>query len=490
MRAPPNAAADASSRRAPGVPLLVALSSLGTVLAPLNSTMVAVALPEIRHEFSLSHAAVGWLISGYLIAMAVTQPIGGRLGDQIGRARVYRGGLLAFLALSLALSFSPNFAVLVALRIAQAIAGAVLIPNGMALLRVHAPARQLGRLNGINGAVVSFAAAAGPLIGAATLAVGSWRWLFPLSVPCIAVALLLLRGLDEPPPERTARAPIDWPGTAAFVGVLIALTFQLEAVRGDGGAWMTTAGWIALAALSALFVWRQQVSASPAAEWRLFRSRSFAGATAYVLLTNLSMYTTLLMVPFFVRDVQDRGAALAGLLLGAMSVLVAVVAPISGRLADEHGRRPAALAGAAIMLGGAIMLLAGMRADVPTAYLALCLAVLGLGLGAGVGAANTAAIEAAPRSLAGSASGTSSMMRYLGSIVGAGILAGVLGEGSSAGDITTFRFVVGAVIATAALAVVAAAFIHTFPRPEFEAAEAEEPGLRSAARERAATEPA
>ena len=71
------------------VPLLIAVSSLGAVLAPLNSTMVAVALPEIRHDFSLSHSAVAWLVSGYLIAMAVAQPIGGRLGDELGRVPVY-----------------------------------------------------------------------------------------------------------------------------------------------------------------------------------------------------------------------------------------------------------------------------------------------------------------------------------------------------------------------------------------------------------------
>src|SRR6478672_9053020 len=164
----PNGAPEAGS---PNIALLVALSSLGSVLAPLNSTMVAVALPEIRHDFSLSHATVGWLVSGYLIAMAVAQPIGGRLGDQIGRVRVYRIGLIAFLILSIATALAPNFAVLVALRISQAVAGAILIPNGMALLRIHAPRGQLGRLNGINASVVSFAAAAGPLVGAATLAV-------------------------------------------------------------------------------------------------------------------------------------------------------------------------------------------------------------------------------------------------------------------------------------------------------------------------------
>lgn len=448
----------------PSLPLLLAVSSLGAILAPLNSTMVAVALPEIRSEFSLGHAAVVWLVSGYLIAMAVAQPIGGRLGDQVGRVRMYRAGLMSFLVLSIAIAFAPNFPLLVALRIAQAVAGAVLMPNGLALLRTHAPAEQLGRVNGLNGAVLSFAAAVGPLVGAATLAVASWRWLFPLSVPIILGALLLLRRVEEEAggaADRAAPAPIDWIGTALFVALLTAVTVQLQDA-GGARTWSAALGWLATIALAGAFVWRQWRAPSPAAEWRLFKQRSFAAATAYVLLTNLAMYTTLLMIPFFIRDVQGKATALAGVLLGAMSVLVAVTAPFGGRLSDASGRRPAALLGAVVMFVGAVGLLAGMTTTTSTAYLASFLAVLGLGLGLGVGAANTAAIESAPRSLAGSAAGTSSMMRYLGSILGAGILAGLLTGGASPGAVGMFRLVMGAVVVTAALSIAAAMLIHRF----------------------------
>jgi MFS family permease len=449
------------------------VSSLGAILAPLNSTMVAVALPDIRDEFSLGPATVGWLISGYLIAMAVAQPLGGRLGDQLGRARVYRAGLIAFLVISIAMAFAPNFPLLVVLRISQAVAGAVLMPNGMALLRTHAPPSQLGRVNGLNGSVLSFAAAVGPLAGAATLAVGSWRWLFPLSVPLIAVALLLLRRLGDDPAERPSRTPIDWLGTALFVGLLVAITIQLESLGGGRSPWLVTLGWAAAGAAGAAFIWRQQTTLSPAAEWSLFKVRSFAGATGYVLLTNLAMYTTLLMIPFFIRDVQGKGTALAGLLLGAMSVLVAITAPFGGRFSDASGRRPACLIGAVVMLTGAVALLAGMRTDVSTAWLAGCLALIGLGLGIGVGAANTAAVESASVSLAGSAAGTSSMMRYLGSILGAGLLSGVLADGGSTADAATFRVIATAVVVTAALSVGAATLIHRFaPRHIASAADA------------------
>ena len=337
----------------PNISLLLALTSLGAVLAPLNSTMIAIALPDIRHEFSLSHGAVVWLVSGYLIAMAVAQPVGGRLGDQIGRERVYRGGLIAFLAFSVAAALAPSFLLLVALRIGQAIAGAVLIPNGMAMLRTQAPPDQLGRLNGINWAVTSTAAAGGPLIGAAALASGSWRLLFPLSIPVVLLALVLLQRLDAVEEERTPRTAIDWTGMALFVALLVVVTLQLSALRAGAGGAAMTARWLAAAAVAAAFVWRQRVTLSPAAEWRLFRVRSFSGATAYILLTNLAMYTTILLIPFFIRDVQGKGSFTSGLLLGAMSVLGACTAPIGGRIADAYGRRLPAQAGAVLMTAGA-----------------------------------------------------------------------------------------------------------------------------------------
>ncbi|MEX0750159.1 MAG: MFS transporter, partial [Dehalococcoidia bacterium] len=440
----------------PRVPLLLALSSLGAVLAPLNSTMIAVALPEIRQEFDLSHAAVGWLISGYLIAMAVAQPLGGRLGDQIGRTRVLRTGLLAFLAFSIAATFAPSFAFLVVFRIGQAIAGAVLIPNGMAMLRTMAPPDQLGRLNGLNGSILSAAAAAGPLLGAAALAMGSWRLVFPLSVPLVLVALVLLQRFHIHEERGPARTPIDWAGTALFVGLLTAVTLQLASLREGDGAVETVLRWAALVALALAFAWRQYVTTSPAAEWRLFRVRSFAASSAWILLTNLSMYTTLLMIPFFVRDVQGKSTEVAGLLLGAMSVLVAITSPFGGHLSDAWGRRPLALIGSALAFGGSLVLLLGLSSGVSAFYLAFSLAMVGVGLGLGIGAATTAAIESAPAMFAGAASGTSSMMRYAGSILGAGALAGVLRDGGSgAADVDTFRLVALGVVITAALAVAA-----------------------------------
>ncbi len=444
--------------------LLLAIVSLGALLAPLNSTMIAVALPGIRGDFGVSHAALGWLVSAYLVAMAVSQPVAGRLGDQLGRRRLFRVSLVAFLACSLLAALAPSFAVLVILRTGQAIAGAALVPNGMGMLRIATPTSRLGRMNGLTGAIMGISAASGPLIGAAVIASGSWRGIFLVNVPFVVAALVLLAAFGPKDQAARARAHLDLPGIALLAASLVVVTLLLNergSTVGPGGA----AFWVsALALIAAALAWSQRRTRAPVAEWGLFRSFSFSSATLYILLTNLVMYTTLLAIPFFVTEFQGRAAGTTGLLLGAMSVSMAAVAPLSGALADRDGRRRPALLGASAALVGVTALLLGLREDTSYAYLASGLVVVGLGIGIGTGPATTAAIEAAPRSIAAGAAGTNAMMRYAGSILGAGLLAGVLDrESDGVPGLDTFRLVLLVVAAMSALAVLVAFRIHRFP---------------------------
>ena len=438
--------------------------SLGSVLAPLNSTMLAVALPEIRDDFSLSHAEIGWLVSAYLIAMAVAQPIAGRLSDRLGRMRVLRVSLLAFLALSLAAA-APNFALLVAFRTGQALMGAAIIPTGMAMIRDSVPVRRLGQSNGITGSLLSLSAAAGPLVGALFLELGSWRYLFLANVPIVALAFLAQSRLRYPTGGEalgSVRGLLDWFGAALLVAALIFLTLLLNSVRGSDALGLIL-GAVGLGLTGAAFVARQRRTTQPLAGWHLFRIRSYRAATSHILLTNLVMYTTLLSIPFFIREIQDKGVGTTGILLGAMSVLMALLAPLSGRISDSQGRRLPALAGSIFAFAAIVIIATGLEATSSTLFLAIALGLVGIGVGLGTGAAQTAAMESAPREVGGTAAGTNSMMRYLGSILGIGILAGILNTGGAAPDVEVFRAIFIVIAVIAALAIVAASQIHRFP---------------------------
>ncbi len=429
--------------------------------------MLAVALPEIRDQFAVDHGTVTWLVSSYLIAMAVAQPVGGRIGDQIGRARTFRIGLLAFLAFSLGCAAANSFAMLVIMRTCQAIVGAAIIPNGIAMLRLSVPERRFGTANGIVGSALGFSAALGPVIGAAILETSSWRALFLLNLPLTLGALLslfLLRYHDDQPKRSSAR--VDSVGIIGLTALLLLVTFVLSSWRSSEGLVLAGAA-AALVVATPLFVWSQRRAVAPLAEWHLFRVRSFLAGSGYILLGNLVMYTTLLTIPFFIKDVQGHGAATAGALLGFMSVLMAALALVSGRLSDRHGRRGLALAGGFAMVASSSLLAVVIDIDVAFYLLALPMVLLGLGVGLGVGPAMTAAIESAPRELAGVASGTISMMRYFGSIVGAAAMSGILSSDDGP-ETAVYRGLFLILVVIGVLATLAALRLHVFltPPPE------------------------
>src|SRR4051812_2492729 len=151
--------AGGATRSAPTERAVLLTVALATMLMPLNSTMVAVALPEVLHDFDASVASVSWLVTGYLVAMAAFQPLTGKLGDRFGRRRVVLGGLVAFGVASALAPLAPELWALIALRVAQAVAGAFVFPNAMAVLRDLLPPERRARGFGVLGGAFGIAAA-------------------------------------------------------------------------------------------------------------------------------------------------------------------------------------------------------------------------------------------------------------------------------------------------------------------------------------------
>jgi multidrug resistance protein len=166
--------------------------ALTTMLAPLNSTMIAVALPHVMTEFRADVASVGWLVTSYLIAMAALQPVAGKIGDRLGRRRLILGGVAWFGLVSLGAATSSSLSSLLFFRVQQAVAGAVALPNGAALLREMVPAeRRAGRF-GLVGAAVAVAAAAGPPLGGLLVGTAGWRAIFYVNLLLILPTLALV----------------------------------------------------------------------------------------------------------------------------------------------------------------------------------------------------------------------------------------------------------------------------------------------------------
>lgn len=424
---PDNLSDNLPEGRGAGLPRehLLRAVALASLLTPLNSTMIAVALPAVRAQFHVGVGSLTWLISSYLIIVAVTQPIGGQLGDALGHLRVVRWGLLLLVACSFAAAFAWSFPSLVAARALQGVTAGLISPNVTAFLRKQMPPGRLGSALGSNGAAVATGAAIGPILGGFLLAAGDWRLLFLANVPLGLIALLLVLTLRSDRGAGRSALSIDAPSVAALAGVFTGATLIGTAIQHPGPLVIAAATCLLPLSASgyALSYWRRGMGVVKLA---LFSRRNYWASAAGVSLSNLVQYTILLAMPLYLSSERALGSARIGLMLFPMSGVTVGISPLAGRLADRMGSKPVMVGGAGALLSAAA-LLSGALGQLPLPALAAALALAGFGVGVQQVAQQAAALEAWPPQLAGAAAGTLSMMRYVGSVIGAAIVATLLG---------------------------------------------------------------
>lgn len=385
--------------------------------------MIAVALLDMEDDLDVSVGAVTWLVSGYLVVMALAQPLGGRIGDALGHRRTFLAGLAAFLAASALATLAPWFAALVALRMLQALFGGLMTPSAVALLREIVPPGRRGRMFGWFGTVMGLAAAIGPVLGGLLVTGFGWRAIFLVNVPVGAAALSLAWGaLPHDGPRVAGRMRFDVAGAAAFTAFVGAVVAALFLTEYGVSRWLPAT--LAAAAALAVFVAVERRVDDPFVALSLFERRPYVGATATVLLHNLVMYSLLLIVPILGERVLDLSASGAGLLIGAMTASMMIVSPIGGHLSDRFGRRAPVLAGSAMAVA-ATAGLAAIAGDPGTAAVAALVALAGLGVGLAGASLQTTAVETAPAEMVGVASGVFMTSRYTGGIAAAGLAAAV-----------------------------------------------------------------
>ncbi len=387
--------------------------ALAALLAPLNSTIIAVALPSIAGSFAVSPAVVTrWLVTGYLVVTIVAQSPAGKLADLWGASRVLTLGRTMFGLGALLAAFSPSLEVLGAGRVLMALGGAFTIPTVFAVLRNSVPADKRGRVFGVFGSIMGGAAAVGPILGGFLTARFGWHSVFIVNVPVVLLSFLLERPRRSPKSERVAS--FDFAGSAILGIAVLLLVAAIE----------TTNLAFASAALVALiaFVLRELRASDPVLDVHLFTRPAFAAGSAIVALQNLAMYAMLFLLPFFLaKNPADTGRVL--LLFTAGMV---VVAPFGGRLSDAIGARVVSLAGGLLAAAGAAMF-------VVSNDLLVSLIMMGAGIGMATSPAQAAAMSAVEASEAGVASGALSTMRYVGGVIGSGLVALIAG-GSLARD--------------------------------------------------------
>jgi MFS family permease len=350
---------------------VLAAAALGAALTPLNSTMVAVALPALSLEFNAPAARVTlFVVTGYLVATIVSQMPAGAVADRTGYARALTWGRWTF-GLGAAVGMLASSLPMVVLgRLLMAAGGALIIPTAMALVRIAVPIERRPRAFGVMGSVMGGAAAIGPALGSWMTEHFGWRSLFVINVPLLILSWMLQPRVGE---ERQARRSRDF-------------------------------GYLSL-----------------------FRNRAFVAGAGVISTQNLAMYSLLILVPFLFGGGEAADAGL-GLAIIAMTFTMAATSPLGGWLAEWVGVKLIVAAGGVIAAVG-VVVLGWLPASASPNEVGLRLLLVGLGLGLSTGPANASAISAVPQEQSGIASATVSMLRYCGAIAGTLILSFALGGG-------------------------------------------------------------
>jgi EmrB/QacA subfamily drug resistance transporter len=315
--------------------------TLANCMLLVDQTAVPLALPAIMQEYGVRSQAVQWVLTASLLPLAALLVFGGRLGDLLGRRRVFVIGSTVFAGASAVGGLAPTFSLLLAARVAQGVGGALMLPGSIALLSAAFPPERRGSALGTMGGIAAVAGALGPTIGGLLVTV-SWRAVLLVNVPlAVACVYLTLRAVaaDEPRPKREH---IDLTGTALLSLTLVGLVFGLSQTQGSALGSVQVVLPVAVAVIAgAFFVMRERRASNPLMSLTMLRrGRNYLGATISQGLAGMAEMGLGVIFPLLLILNLGMSPALAGVALAPATLPMIILAPLAGRWYDRAGGRP------------------------------------------------------------------------------------------------------------------------------------------------------
>jgi EmrB/QacA subfamily drug resistance transporter len=411
---------------------------MGLFVLMLDSTVVNVALPAIARDLDATTAGLQWVMNAYLLVLAAFVVSAGRVGDVIGRRRVFLLGMAAFAGGSVVAALSDSEETLIAARVLQGLGGSALLGLSLAIVSTVFPPGERGRALGIWAGVSALALGLGPLVGGGLVEAVSWRWLFWVNLPfCLLGVVMVLASTDEQRDE-TAAHRIDVPGVITVGLGLAAVVVAL--VEGKAWGW-TSAATLSVAAIGVglliAFWFIEHRVGSPMVEFALFRNGPYFGASAAGFSLVGCYWALMFLQPQYLQTDLGHSALEAGLLILPVTAPMIAISPLGGVLMARFGVRPLMTMGMALGTAGLVVL---AQVDASSGYGLLFPGYLlfGIALGFVYAPMSTAAMAAMPQEKAGIAAGVLAMNRVMAGAmtlaVAGAVFQGVLDDDRHAGS--------------------------------------------------------
>src|SRR5215203_1503860 len=423
-----------SQERNPWLILLVLCGAIFMLL--LDTTIVNVAQQKIKEGLNADLSQIQWILDSYILAFAVLMLSFGRLGDIYGRKKMFVTGMAVFIAASGLCGMSHWIANLVGIsgataliisRVVQGIGGALMMPQTLSLITVAFPPQKRGAAMGIWGSVVALGAVLGPLVGGYIVTKYPWEWVFLINIPVGVVAILATLSIVPESRDPLASGKLDWGGLIFSATAIFALVYAL--IEGPKFGWLSqeTLGLLAFsAAVFVIFVWWERRIPDPMVKLELFAIRNFWVANVIGLAVPFGLFGIFFPMTVFLQGALGMTPLEAGLTMMPMSLMLMVVAPISGRLSDRIGARWILTAGLTLVTVGIILMTSQVSTTTNWRTLLPGLLVTGTGMGMTFAPMTAAAMSQVPPRISGSASGILNTSRNIGQLLGIAVLGSVL----------------------------------------------------------------
>jgi MFS family permease len=406
---------------------------LGTVLNPINSSMIAVALVSIRDDFDVSVVSLSWLISSFYLVAAVGQSVLGRFVDQFGPRRVQCVGFVLIAVAGVLGPLAPSFGWVIVARLLLAVGTSAGFPAGLALLRNASGGRPPApaTLAAITIAGSS-SAALGPVVGGALVALAGWPAIFLVNVVVGLVALpLSLRWLPRDPQHAggvslaLVRRIVDLPGIAAFTVMLSSVLALMLSLVGEPLWWLAP---VALLGAVALYV-NDRRREDPFLDVRmLVGNPALLGVCVQYLLVNFVAFGVFFSVPLWLEASRGFSSGVTGLLVAPLAGVAVVATPLAARIVARSGVRPGLVAGACAMVAGTLLLLT-FSAETPVWAILPVAVVLGIPIGFNNLGLQSALYAVSDPQRTGAAAGVFQTFRFIGAVLSTSMLGIVFADG-------------------------------------------------------------
>jgi EmrB/QacA subfamily drug resistance transporter len=397
----------------------------------LDGTVVNVAAPTIHRDLHTSSTALQWIIGGYALALAVGLLTGGRLGDRFGRRRMFLLGAIGFTGASAICGAAPTTGCLVAARLIQGLAGAMMIPQGLGMIRDVFPPEELPKAFGLFGPVMGSAAMLGPIVGGGLVSLNllgqGWRPVFLVNVP---LGLLASAGAARLLPRKSVRHVESLDLTGAALAAVGSLAIVYPLIQGRALGWPAWT-YAAMGTSVVLFVLlgihlrrRQRQGRDPLVEPSIFSHRGYSAGALVLMLYFGGMIGSVLAITLFLQLGEGFSAIHAGLTLAPFAFGTGLAAPVAGSAMTRVPGRVLIQAGGAVSLlsNAALAIILATTDDITTWGLFVPLLVNGIGMGLFVVPVFDTIIAAVSDAETGSASGVLNAIQQLGGAIGVAVL--------------------------------------------------------------------